>query len=262
MGRRGATPGLLEIESVQLSYPGTGKQVVPAVEHVDLEIHPGERLLLLGPSGCGKSTLLRAIGGFHKTSRGVIKVNHAPVKRPGPDRIFVFQEFDQLLPWKTVRGNIEFALNNVRGGSREDVASRAQAAIDTVHLGHAADKYPHQLSGGMKQRVAIARAFALEPPVLLMDEPFAALDSQTRERMQGELLTLHEQMRQTLVFVTHSISEAINLADRIAVMSKGPRSRVVEIIDLSTTGPPDEGSPEYGEISQRIRRGLEQPGGE
>lgn len=256
MAGRGRTQGVVNLENVCLAYDGGDKADIVAIDEISLEIRGGERLLLLGPSGCGKSTILRAIGGFMSPRSGSITFEGNAVKKPGPDRLFVFQEFDQLLPWKTVHGNITFALNVTRSHGRADVEEQVHAAISTVGLEGFADAYPHQLSGGMKQRVAIARALALRPPVLLMDEPFAALDAQTRQQMQEELLALHAQMSNTLIFVTHSVSEAIILADRIVVLSRGPGSRVVDIIETGGRGADLEGTPEYTELTERIRAGL------
>jgi NitT/TauT family transport system ATP-binding protein len=177
--------------------------------------------VILGPSGCGKSTLLKAVAGFLPTVEGEILVDGAPVRDAGPDRIMVFQEFDQLLPWKTVRDNVTFPL--LQGGvGRKEALERAALNLERVGLGRFADLYPHMLSGGMKQRVAIARAMALEPKILLMDEPFAALDALTRRHMQDELLRLWDDVGFTLLFVTHSIEEAIVVGSRILLLSPHP----------------------------------------
>jgi NitT/TauT family transport system ATP-binding protein len=182
----------------------------------------GDRFVVLGPSGCGKSTLLKAIGGFHTPTEGSIVLNGKPAQSPGPDRAFVFQEFDQLLPWKTVRANIAFALSVGAKVPKREAAERAAHFLNLVGLTAFADHYPHTLSGGMKQRVAIARALAMEPAILLMDEPFAALDAMTREKMQDELLQLWHDHHFTLLFVTHSIPEAIRIGTRILLLSAHP----------------------------------------
>lgn len=189
---------------------------------IDLEIADGEFTVFVGPSGCGKSTLLKAIAGFVKPVEGGIFLHGRPVDRPGPDRMMVFQEFDQLLPWKTVRDNVAFPMLSSRKFGRREAHERAKRYIDLVNLGKFAASYPHQLSGGMKQRVAIARAMAMEPDILLMDEPFASLDALTRRKMQDELLAIWRQVRCTIVFVTHSIEEAILLGSRILVLSPHP----------------------------------------
>ena len=225
---------LLSVRDVTIAYP-TEHGRFTAVEGVTFAVREGERFVLLGPSGCGKSTLLKAVAGFLPASAGAIELEGHAVTRPGPDRVVVFQEFDQLLPWKTVLGNVVYALRVAR---RLDAgAARTQAArfIAMVGLERFAEAYPHQLSGGMKQRVAIARSLALDPRMLLMDEPFASLDALTRRRMQDELLTIWEATRKTLLFVTHSIEEAVLLGDRILVLSKGP-GRVRQIMDNPAVG--------------------------
>jgi NitT/TauT family transport system ATP-binding protein len=181
-----------------------------------------DRFVVLGPSGCGKSTLLKAVGGYIKPTEGRIRLNGSDLTGPGPDRVFVFQEFDQLLPWKTVRENIVFALTASKKLPRAQAEERAMHYIDKVNLTEFASSYPHTLSGGMKQRVAIARAMAMEPQILLMDEPFAALDALTRAKMQEELLRLWDETKFTVLFVTHSISEAIRVGNRILLMSAHP----------------------------------------
>ncbi len=215
-----STP-LLEVDHVTLRYRSDGR-VVTATEDVSFRIAQSDRLVLLGPSGCGKSSLLKAIGGYLQPAGGRIALHGKPVTAPGSDRMMVFQEFDQLLPWKTVRGNVLFALESsgrLRGAAARE---RADAAIAKVKLAGFADAYPHQLSGGMKQRVAIARGLAMEPDILLMDEPFAALDALTRSAMQDEVLRLWQETRFTVVFVTHSIQEAIRVGSRILLLSPHP----------------------------------------
>ncbi|WP_127090210.1 ABC transporter ATP-binding protein [Aquabacter cavernae] len=214
-------PAPLSVSRVTLRYQ-TEKGLVTAVEDVSFTIGRGERLALLGPSGCGKSSLLRAVGGFLKPASGAILLNGAPVKGPGPDRMVVFQEFDQLLPWRTVSGNVEFALRRARGLSAAAARSVARDWIGRVGLARFADAFPHTLSGGMKQRVAIARAFAVQPAILLMDEPFAALDALSRRRMQDELLALCEETGATTLFVTHAIDEAVHVGTRVLVLSAHP----------------------------------------
>src|ERR1043165_8505219 len=199
---------LLQVSEVTLQYK-TEKHLVTATYRVSFDIYRADRFVVLGPSGCGKSTLLKAVGGYMAPTEGDMRLKGVPVRGPGPDRMFVFQEFDQLLPWKTVKHNVMFALQ--ASGKMRGKAAEAQAMryIDKVNLTKFADSYPHTLSGGMKQRVAIARAMAMEPDILLMDEPFAALDALTRRKMQEELLQLWEDTRFTVLFVTHSIEEAI-----------------------------------------------------
>jgi len=233
---------LLRISGVSLEYR-TPARVVRATHRVNLDVYEADRFVLLGPSGCGKSTLLKAVAGFISPVEGDITLDGVPVRGPGPDRIVVFQEFDQLPPWKTVLQNVTFPLRASRRLGRREAAERARQVIDKVGLTPFADSYPHQLSGGMKQRVAIARALAMQPRVLLMDEPFAALDALTRRRMQEELLALWDEVRFTLLFVTHSIEEALVVGNRVALLSPHPGRVRSEInshaFDLTSLGSRD-----------------------
>ncbi|MBB6252048.1 ABC transporter ATP-binding protein [Nitrospirillum iridis] len=212
---------LLSLDGVTLRY-GSGASAVTAVQDITVDLAVGDRLVLLGPSGCGKSSLLRAVGGFQPVDGGRIHLRGKPVGKPGPDRMAVFQEFDQLLPWRTVLGNVRYALQRGRGLDRATAGKRARDWIGRVGLTRVLDAYPHTLSGGMKQRVAIARAFALEPDLLLMDEPFAALDALTRRQMQDELLALCEQTGASVLFVTHGIDEAIRVGTHVLSLSPHP----------------------------------------
>ncbi len=212
---------LLTADGITLQFRN-GKQLVTAAYRVSFQVSRSDRFIILGPSGCGKSTILKAVGGYLKPSQGTILLNGTVIRSPGPDRVFVFQEFDQLLPWKTVKENIIFALTASGKFSRLDAEERAKNFIEKVSLTAFANSYPHTLSGGMKQRVAIARAMAMEPEILLMDEPFAALDAFTRAKMQEELLQLWDESKFTILFVTHSISEAIRLGNRILLLSSHP----------------------------------------
>lgn len=219
---------LLEVRNVTLQYQ-TDDRLVVATQRVSFQVQAGDRYVLLGPSGCGKSTLLKAVGGYVAPVEGEIRLNGRRIDRPGPDRVMVFQEFDQLLPWKTVKENVVFALGASGTLAGKAAEERALHYIAKVGLAKFADSYPHTLSGGMKQRVAIARGMAMEPAILLMDEPFAALDALTRQQMQDELLRLWEDTRFTMLFVTHSIPEAIRLGNRILLLSAHP-GRVRDLV--------------------------------
>ncbi len=223
----------ISIEGVCHEYrPQRGRPVL-ALDDIALDVRPREFLALLGPSGCGKSTLLYLLGGFIPLQQGRIEVAGCPVGGPGPDRGIVFQHF-ALFPWKTVRQNVLYGLEKQRL-PREERERIAQSYIDLVHLSGFEDSYPSQLSGGMKQRVAIARTLAISPDTLLMDEPFGALDAQTRNLMQEELLAIWERSPVTVVFVTHDVREAVLLADRVAVMTARP-GRIKEIVDTRFEG--------------------------
>ena len=212
---------LLAVEHVNLEYR-TRERIVRATHDVSFDVYGGDRFVLLGPSGCGKSTLLKAVAGFIQPTSGSISLEGVAVRGPGADRIVVFQEFDQLPPWKTVLQNVAFPLRVAKKLSRAEAKERALHYLDKVGLASFANAYPHTLSGGMKQRVAIARALAMQPRVLLMDEPFAALDALTRRKMQEELLRLWEEVNFTLLFVTHSIEEALVVGNRILLLSPHP----------------------------------------
>ena len=251
---------LLEVDQVSIDY-NTRERVVRATHQVSLSVHGADRFVLLGASGCGKSTLLKAMAGFVPVSEGQIRLNGAEVRGPGPDRVMVFQEFDQLPPWKTVRENVMFPLLASHRAGKLEARERADWYLEKVGLSRFADVHPHQLSGGMKQRVAIARALAMHPQVLLMDEPFAALDALTRRRMQEELLALWDELRFTLVFVTHSIEEALVVGNRIAILSPHP-GRLRAEINAQQFGLASSGSAEFQAAQQRIHRLLfdEEPG--
>jgi NitT/TauT family transport system ATP-binding protein len=245
---------LLHVQGVSLEYR-TPQRVVRATHQVSFEVDPADRFVLLGPSGCGKSTLLKAVAGFIQPSEGQIRLAGQQVREPGPDRIVVFQEFDQLPPWKTVIQNVMFPLLASRTLKRREAEERARYYLEKVGLSAFADAYPHTLSGGMKARVAIARALAMQPKILLMDEPFAALDALTRRKMQEELLMLWEEVRFTLLFVTHSIEEALVVGNRILLLSPHPGRVRAEInshqYDLKSLGGVD-----FQRTAQRIHNLL------
>jgi NitT/TauT family transport system ATP-binding protein len=209
------------MRGVTLQYK-TERTLITAIYRVSFDVHGADRFVVLGPSGCGKSTLLKAVGGYIAPTEGTMRLKGQPIREPGSDRVFVFQEFDQLLPWKTVKQNVTFALRSSRKMRGKAAEAQAMRYIEKVGLGKFANSYPHTLSGGMKQRVAIARALAMEPDILLMDEPFGALDALTRRRMQEELLQLWAETRFTVLFVTHSIAEAVLVGSRVLLLSPHP----------------------------------------
>jgi NitT/TauT family transport system ATP-binding protein len=230
---------------------------VTALNGVSLDIRPGELMVVVGPSGCGKSTLLDLLAGLTAPTSGEIVINGSVVSGPGLDRGVVFQQY-ALLPWRTAQGNVEFGLE-AKGVDRRERADRARAYLDLVGLGGFERRYPHELSGGMKQRVAIARSLAFDPEVLLMDEPFAALDAQTRETLQDELLRIWSHTRKTVVFITHGIDEAVYLGQRVAVLTPRPgRVREVIEVDLSHRVEQDDprSSAEFAHFRHRVWSAL------
>ncbi|MHB1950495.1 MAG: ABC transporter ATP-binding protein [Acidiferrobacteraceae bacterium] len=252
----GAEPpaALLDVSGVTLQYK-TKEHLVTATYRVSFNVFPADRFVVLGPSGCGKSTLLKAVAGFISPVEGSIRLNGREVDRPGPDRMMVFQEFDQLLPWKTVRENVMFPLCASGKCARAEAEEKALAYIDKVNLTKFRDAYPHTLSGGMKQRVAIARGMAMEPDILLMDEPFAALDALIRRKMQDELMHLWDDVRFTVLFVTHSIEEAIIVGNRVLVLSPHP-GQVKAELNAGGGERMTPGDPAFMELQQRIHAML------
>jgi NitT/TauT family transport system ATP-binding protein len=217
--------GSISFQSVDKLFGGS----VKALDDINLEIADKEFVAIVGPSGCGKTTCLRMVAGFEAASSGTVSVNGRPVTSPGPDRAVVFQQF-ALFPWKTVRENIDLGLRNknLAIGERSKLIAEA---LKLMNLESHADAFPHQLSGGMQQRVAIARAYVLDPEVLLMDEPFGALDAQTRVVMQEELVRISRRNPRTVLFITHAVEEAVYLADRVAIMTRRP-GRIKEVLDI------------------------------
>jgi ABC-type nitrate/sulfonate/bicarbonate transport system ATPase subunit len=243
---------MLTVENLDKKYVSHGSET-PALVDINLRIEEGEFVCLLGPSGCGKSTLLKIIAGLIPATSGRIAINGKPLSGPGPERAVVFQDY-ALFPWMTVRDNVEFGLE-ARGlpvAERHEVSSRL---LQVVGLSDFAERFPHQLSGGMKQRVSIARALAVDPSLLLMDEPFGALDAQTRQLLQDELLRIWRQYRKTVVFVTHSIEEAIYLSDRIVVMTARP-GRVKQIVMIPEARPRDMASIDMNQRQREVRAVL------
>src|SRR5262249_13748574 len=230
----------------------TKDRLVTATYRVSFQVLQSDRFVMLGPSGCGKSTLLKSIGGYLEPVEGEIRLGGEIIRKPGRDRVMGVQEFDQLLPWKTVKQNVMFALTSSRRLSGKAAEERAMQYIEKVNLGAFANSLPHTLSGGMKQRVAIARGMAMEPAILLMDEPFAALDALTRTKMQEELLQLWEGTRFTALFVTHSIPEAVKIGSRILLLTPHPGQVKAE---LNSTGQ-DDLDGRGARLSQRIHELL------
>ena len=244
------TSALLQVRDVTLQYK-TRDHIVTATYDVSFNVHEGDRFVLLGPSGCGKSSLLKAVGGFQTPRAGSITIDGAQVRKPGPDRMMVFQEFDQLFSWKTVGENIAYPMRVNRRFPKAEIGPRSEEWLQRAHLAKFGKVYPHMLSGGMKQRAAIARAMAMEPKMLLMDEPFAALDALTRRSMQEELLRLWNETRLTTLFVTHSIEEAILIGSRVLVLSPHP-GRVRAEVGVDHINFNDLGSPLFQDMHDRL----------
>lgn len=249
------TDVLMEVKGLYKGYEDS-KGADNILNGVDLTVKKEEFLCILGPSGCGKTTFLRCIGGFEKYQKGEILVNGERVFRPGPDRMMVFQDFNQLFPWKTVEKNVQYPLKLKGIKDKEELQRLSDKYLDIVDLGKFKKFYPHQLSGGMKQRVAIAKAFALRPEMILMDEPFASLDAMTRRNLQAELLHLTEQEKITVIFITHNIQEAIYLGTRVIVMSKEGKIKMDRINDIPK--PVTPASQEYGKLWNLFNQALEE----
>jgi len=232
----------LQIRGVGMRFGG-----IVALDRIDLDVSKGEFVCLLGPSGCGKSTLLNAIAGFTQPTSGEILAFGKRVVEPQPERAMVFQEY-ALFPWMTVRENVAFGLR-IRGD--REARAKADALLDKLALRGFGDRFPKDLSGGMRQRVALARCLALDAPMLLMDEPFGALDALTRRSMQDELLRIWTELQQTIVFVTHGIEESLVLADRVVVMTYRPGS-VKKIVTVALPRPRDEATPEFSTALRAI----------
>ena len=242
----------IQTKNITLVFSPKNREPVTALSDFTLEVGKGEFVSIVGPSGCGKSSFLNILLGLIKPDSGEVQLNGAPITGPGQERAMVFQEFG-LLPWRTVTANVELGLE-LKGIAPAQRAERATELIKLVGLKDFASHYPHELSGGMKQRVGLARALATEPEVLLMDEPFAALDAQTRDLMQAELLQIWEHTKKTVLFVTHSIEEAAYLSDRVIVMSARP-GRTKDILKIDLPRPRDYEmrlTPKFNDIKLRI----------
>jgi NitT/TauT family transport system ATP-binding protein len=235
---------------------GQGAERYLALDGIQLDVSQGEFVCLLGPSGCGKSTLLNILAGFERATEGSVDFEGAPVRGAGRDRVMFFQDAGAaLLPWLSVEENVRFALR-VRSMPKAEWPAIIDKYLVMVGLDEHRRKFPAQLSGGMRQRLQIARALAVEPKVLLMDEPFGALDALTRRRMHGFLLDIWQRTRTTIVFVTHDIAEAVTLADRICIMSLGPGSRIFEVIDVKLPRPRDIADPAAAKIFRKVEELL------
>ncbi|MDE2258800.1 MAG: ABC transporter ATP-binding protein [Betaproteobacteria bacterium] len=238
----------ITISGVDKIFP-TPNGAVAALKDIQLEIESGQFVCLLGPSGCGKSTLLNAVAGFSLPDRGLITVNGKPVTQPGPDRGMVFQEY-ALFPWMTVAQNVGFGLE-IKGMPAASIRTQVSALLKLLKLSEFGERYPRELSGGMRQRVAIARILALDSPILLMDEPFGALDALTRRSLQDELLRIWSELGKTVLFVTHSIEESIFLADRIVVMTYRPGT-IKRDIRVDLPRPRDSAAPEFNQLKREL----------
>ena len=227
----------IRVEKVEMLFP-TQKGPFHALHEIDLNVANGEFITLIGHSGCGKSTLLNLIAGLLKPTSGVLLCDQREIAAPGPERGVVFQNHS-LLPWLTCFDNVLLAVESVFGPheTKKQLAERTRAALELVGMGHALDKRPHEISGGMKQRVGIARALAMEPKVLLLDEPFGALDALTRAKLQDELLKIVARTKSTVVMVTHDVDEAVLLSDRIVMMTNGPAATIGEILPVTLPRP-------------------------
>ena len=230
---------IVKVENVGMAFETTKGSFV-ALKDVNLQIRTGEVVSLIGHSGCGKSTLLNLIAGLTLPTSGVMLCNGREIAGPGPERAVVFQNHS-LLPWLNCFENVYLAVERVFSAKegKEALRARTHAALEMVHMGHAAQKLPHEISGGMKQRIGIARAFAMEPKILLMDEPFGALDALTRAALQDELIGVMAKTGATVVMVTHDVDEAVLLSDRVVMMTNGPAATIGEILDVKLTKPRD-----------------------
>lgn len=244
----GATDARVRIEGVGKRFEGGGG-AVQALADVSFEVSPGEFVVVVGPSGSGKTTLFRIIGGLEPPTSGTVYLQGEPVTDPGPDMGIVFQEY-HLFPWRTVRGNVGFGLEQ-RGVPAAERRNRVDELLDLVGLSEFGDSYPTELSGGMKQRVGIARALAIDPELLLMDEPFGAVDAQTRTVLQDELLELWQHTGKTVLFVTHDVQEAVTLADRVVVMGSEP-GHVREVVDIDLDRPRSRADDGFGGYYEHI----------
>jgi len=253
MDDKAADPAKVELRGLRKTFR-VKKGTVPVLGGIDFRIRPNEFLTVIGPSGCGKTTLLRVIAGLTPPDEGEVLIDGQLVTEPGPERAVVFQHFG-LFPWKTVLANVALPLA-VRNMPQDEAVEMARRQLRRVGLESFEKSYPHQLSGGMQQRVGLARALAMDPEILLMDEPFGAIDAQTRELMQEELLKLWAETRKTVVFITHDLDEAVLLSDRILVLTRGPSSTVHRVVDVDLPRPRWEydvrAQPDFAKVRREI----------
>lgn len=242
------------VKNVTKSFINNQKLPTLVLDEISLTVNSGEFICLLGPSGCGKTTLLNLIAGFDKPTEGLVEIDGQPVTRPNPKHITIFQDYG-LFPWRTVLDNVLFGLSakGVKGKAAQELAAQY---LELVGLTAAAGQFPRQLSGGMKQRVTIARALAMEPDILLMDEPFGALDAFTRYRLQDEILRIWQEKKTTIIFVTHDIDEAIYLGQKIVIMAPNP-GRIENVLPVTIAKPPDRAGEAFGQYRRQIFQAFE-----
>ena len=239
----------LVISDLSRTFSSENAETIEALSHISLSVNNEEFICILGPSGCGKTTLLRIVAGLESASSGSVSVDGMPVTRPSPKMAMIFQEYS-LYPWRTVEENVMLGLE-LRGMNKPDRMTDCGEVPRSRGPQRVRKRYPHELSGGMRQRVAVARALAIEPSILLMDEPFGALDAQTRNRMQHELLRIWEKTKKTILFVTHSVDEAVFLADRIVVLTQRP-GRIKETVTIPGARPRERTSEEFGQVRRHL----------
>ena len=244
----------IEIKNICKSFEGKNKNL-SVLKDINLTINDGELICLLGPSGCGKTTLLRLIAGLEQPSSGEIIANGEVVKKPSGDRAVIFQQYS-LFPWLTVLQNVTFGLEMTKKGTKEENIAAAERYLESVGLIDFKDSYPHELSGGMKQRVAIIRSLLNHSPILLMDEPFSAVDMQTRHKLQEQLIGVWKRFKNTIVFVTHDVDEAVYLADKIVILDKNP-GRIASIVEVDIERPRKRDSREFIQIQESIVKDLD-----
>lgn len=249
---------MITIKDVRFSYDATGTESTKILSDIDLDIPDGEFLILLGPSGCGKSTLLKLIAGFEFPTAGSVEKDGTSIAGPGKDRGMVFQDLDSALyEWLTVAENVDFGLQ-INSVDRAEITNRRDTALSMVNLGKHANKFPDELSGGMKQRVQIARMLAMQPAIMLMDEPFAALDAQTRGNLQKQMVDIWREVGTTFVYVTHDLREALNMGQRVILMSAGPAAQIKHNYEVDIPYPRKQSDPRYIELLETIHTDLQE----